>query len=324
MAVEEASLLEMYTKMLTIRRFEERLVELLKAGELPGTPHTYIGEEAIAVGVCAHLRPDDRIASTHRGHGHLISKGGDIKLMMAELFGRKNGYCKGKGGTMHIADFSIGILGSCGIVGAGLPLATGSGLAAKLRGSDQVTVCFFGDGAACQGSFHESLNLASIWKLPVVYVCENNMYAVTTPASYSVSIKDIADRGAAYNLPGVVVDGQDVMAVHEAAAEAVARARKGEGPSLMECKTYRYMGHVGGEEIFTRVAYRTDEEVQEWKRNRDPIALFETKLAKAGVMNKDVVTRIEEQIMAQLDEAISYARSSPLPTPEEALEDLFA
>ncbi len=323
MAIDEEKLVEMYTTLLTIRRFEEQMLELQTAGAMPGGVHTYIGEEAVAVGVCANLGPDDRITSTHRGHGHIIAKGGDIKRMMAELFGKKNGYCKGKGGSMHIADFAIGILGANGIVGGGLPIATGSGLASKLQGNDHVTVCFFSDGAANQGTFHESLNLASIWKLPVIYVCENNMYAVTTPASYSVSIEDIADRGAAYGVPGVAVDGQDVMAVYEAAAAAVARAREGSGPSLIECKTYRYMGHMGGKEVFGGAAYRAAEEIEEW-RKRDPIADFEASLIRTGALTSEDVTRIDEQIKLQLEEAVSFAQQSPLPAPEDALEDLFA
>lgn len=324
MTIDNKKLVEMYTGMLTIRRFEERALELLKAGALPGAVHTYIGEEAVAVGVCANLRPDDRITSTHRGHGHIIAKGGDVKRMMAELFGRRTGYCKGKGGSMHIASFSIGILGACGIVGGGLPIATGSGLAAKLQGSDQVTVCFFGDGAANEGTFHESVNLASIWKLPVIYVCENNMYAMSTPASYALSVKDVAERGAAYRIPGVVVDGQDVVAVFEAAAEAVGRARGGSGPSLIECKTYRYMGHVGGEEIFRAVPYRTAQEIEEWKHSRDPIANFEAKLLKMGALTEEEAVTIDKQIKSQMEDAVSFAQQSPLPSPEEALEDLFA
>ncbi len=324
MTIDNKTLVEMYTRMLTIRRFDERALEMSRAGVMPGAVHTYIGEEAVATGVCANLRPDDRITSTHRGHGHIIAKGGDLKRMMAELFGRTTGYCKGKGGSMHIANFSIGILGACGIVGGGLPIATGSGLAAKLQGRDQVTACFFGDGAANEGTFHESVNLAAIWKLPVIYVCENNMYAVSTPAAYSLSVKDVAERGAAYRIPGVVVDGQDVVAVYEATAEAVRRAREGSGPSLIECKTYRYMGHVGGEEIFKRTPYRTDQEIEEWKRTRDPINDFEAKLLKMGVMTKEAAAEIDKRIKAQLDEAVSFAQESPLPRPEDALADVFA
>jgi len=323
MAVTQEKLIEMYTKMLTIRRFEERVVELFYAGKLPGFVHPYIGEEAVAVGVCANLRPDDRITSTHRGHGHCIAKGGDLKRMMAELFGKETGYCKGKGGSMHIADFSIGILGANGIVGGGLPIAAGSGLATKLQGGDQVTVCFFGDGAANQGGFHESVNLASIWKLPVTYICENNMYAVTTPASYAISIDDVADRGDAYGIPGLAVDGQDVMAVYEATKEAVERARRGDGPSLIECKTYRYLGHFAGEEaLFGEKRYRTEDELEEWKK-RDPIALFETKLERMGVMSKEEAANIGEEVKAQIEEAVTFAMESPFPVPEEALEAVF-
>jgi acetoin:2,6-dichlorophenolindophenol oxidoreductase subunit alpha len=324
MSVEGEKLIEMYTRMLAIRRFEEKAVELFSTGQLPGASHPYIGEEAVAVGVCANLRPDDRITSTHRGHGHCIAKGGDAKRMMAELLGKKTGYCKGKGGSMHIADFGIGILGANGIVGAGLPISTGSGLAAKLLGTDQVTVCFFGDGAANQGGFHSSLNLASIWKLPVVYVCENNMYAVSTPAAYAISIEDVADRGAAYGIPGVAVDGQDVMAVYEAAHEAVARARKGEGPSLIECKTYRYLGHMLGEEMMFGPdrTYRSQEEVERWKK-RDPIALFEARLEELGVLTEEQRAEINEQVTSQIEEAVAFARESPLPAPEDALADVF-
>jgi TPP-dependent pyruvate/acetoin dehydrogenase alpha subunit len=293
----------------------------LKEGKQQWLP--YIGEEAVAVGVCANLRPDDRITSTHRGHGHCIAKGGDLKRMMAELLGKKTGYCKGKGGSMHIADFSIGILGANGIVGAGLPISTGSGLAAKLQGTDQVTVCFFGDGAANQGGFHSSVNLASIWKLPVIYVCENNGYAVSTPAAYSISIKDVADRGAAYGIPGLAVDGQDVMAVYEATHEAVARARKGDGPSLIECKTYRFLGHMLGEEMmFGPVSYRSQEEVERWKK-RDPIALFGARLEEMGVLTQEQRVEIDEQVASEIEEAVAFAKESPLPAPEDALADVF-
>ena len=324
MAIDKQRLIDMYTRMLLIRRFEERSSELLYAGELPGAVHSYIGEEAVAVGVCANLRSDDRITSTHRPHGHLIAKGGDLKLMMAELLGKKTGYCKGKGGSMHMADYSIGILGACAIVGAGLSIATGAALAAKLQRIDQVTVCFFGDGAANEGSFHESVNLASIWKLPVVYVCENNMYAVTTPVSYAIAVKDFADRAAAYGIPGVVVDGQDVMAVYEATKVAVERARQGAGPSLIECKTYRYTGHFVTEELLLGdKSYRSNDEVEKWKA-KDPITNFENKLADMGVLTKKKAASIEEDIKAKLEEAVTFARESPLPAPEEALEDLFA
>ena len=324
MAIDKERLLELYSKMLLIRRFEERSAEMLYAGEVPSGVHAYIGEEAVAVGVCASLRPDDHITSTHRPHGHLIAKGADIRRMMAELFGKETGCCKGKGGSMHMADYSIGVLGACAIVGGSLPIATGAALAAKLRGTDQVTVCFFGDGAANEGSFHESVNLASVWKLPVIYVCENNMYAVTTPASYAISVKDVADRAAAYGIPGVSVDGQDVMAVYEAAKAAVERARQGAGPSLIECKTYRYLGHFVTEELLLGdKAYRTSDEVNAWKA-KDPITSFETKLINMGVLTRKKAAGIEEDVKARLEEAVTFARQSPLPAPEEALEDLFA
>jgi TPP-dependent pyruvate/acetoin dehydrogenase alpha subunit len=314
----------MYTRMLLIRRFEERSADLLMAGEIPSGIHSYIGEEAVAVGICANLRSDDCVSSTHRAHGHLIAKGGDIRLMMAELYCKKTGYCKGKGGSMHMADYSIGFVGACALVGQGLPIATGVALAAKLQRIDQVTVAFFGDGAANEGTFHESINLASIWKLPIVYVCENNMYAVTTPASYAISVADVADRAAAYGIPGVVVDGQDVVAVYEAAKGAVERARQGVGPSLVECKTYRYLGHFVSEEfLLGDKTYRTNDEVNQWKA-KDPISNFETKLIDMGVLTKKKVASIEEDIKARLEGAVTFARQSPLPAPGEALEDLFA
>lgn len=322
MAIDKNKMVAMYTKMLTIRRFEERMLEQQAAGALPGGVHTYIGEEAVAVGICAHLRSDDYITSTHRGHGHIIAKGGEAKLMMAELFGKKTGYCKGKGGSMHIADFSIGILGANGIVGGGLPIATGAGLAAKLRGSDQVAVCFFGDGAASQGTFHEAVNLAAVWKLPVVYVCENNKYAVTTPAAKVISVEDVADRGAAYGIPGVAVDGQDVMAVYEVAEAAVKRAREGGGPSLLECKTYRFMGHMGGADPVGD-GYRRQAELEEWQR-RDPISSFAASLQERDLLTSEEATGIDAKIKAELDQAVAFAEQSPLPAPEEALEDLFA
>jgi pyruvate dehydrogenase E1 component alpha subunit len=324
MAIEKEKLIGMYTRMLTIRRFEEKLKELFYGAQIPGFVHAYIGEEAVAVGTCSALEDDDYITSTHRGHGHLIAKGADLKRMMAEIFGKSTGYNKGKGGSMHIADFDIGILGANGIVGAGPPIATGAGLAAKLRGSDQVAVCFFGDGASNQGTFHESINLGSAWKLPVVYLCENNMYGEFTPAAEVVSVKDIADRAAGYNIPGVTVDGQDVVAVYEVVQEAVKRAREGDGPSLVECKTYRFEGHALGEEAFIRDrAYRPAEEIEEWKSERDPIHLFKDKLLKQGVLTEEQASQIEKEVQARLEEAEAFARESPMPAPEEALEDVY-
>ncbi|MFQ6030375.1 MAG: thiamine pyrophosphate-dependent dehydrogenase E1 component subunit alpha, partial [Dehalococcoidia bacterium] len=244
MTLETDQLLDMYRRMATIRRFDQRAVEEFHEGNIPGVVHAYIGQEAVAVGVCSALRREDRITSTHRGHGHTIAKGADIKLMMAELFGRANGYCHGKGGSMHIADFSVGMLGANGIVAGGLPIATGAALAAQLEGQGNVAVAFFGDGASNEGAFHGSLNLASIWKLPVVYVCENNRWGSGVPSSYALSVDDVSVRAVGYSMPGFTVDGTDVLAVREAAEQAIQRARNGEGPTLLECKAFRWPGPV--------------------------------------------------------------------------------
>lgn len=318
MSIDTEKLLWMYTNMLKIRRFEERVGELFAAGKIPGFVHLYIGEEAVATGVCAHLRKDDYITSTHRGHGHLISKGGDLKLMMAELFGKRTGYCKGKGGSMHIADVDLGILGANGIVGGGPPIATGAALAAKYKGTDQVAVCFLGDGASNQGTFHEGVNMASIWKLPVIFVVENNMYGISLSQTRSMRVQDIADRAAAYDIPGFVVDGNDVIAVYEAAGEAIQRARAGEGPALIECKTYRYRGHFEGDPMI----YRTREEEEMWKA-KDPIPRFEAKLMEMGVLSEAQAREINERIIAQVEEAVRFAEESPWPAPEEVLEDVY-
>lgn len=318
MSIDTEKLLWMYTNMLKIRRFEEKVAELFAAGKIPGFVHLYIGEEAVATGVCAHLRRDDYITSTHRGHGHLISKGGDLKLMMAELFGKRTGYCKGKGGSMHIADLDLGILGANGIVGGGPPIATGAALAAKYKGTDQVAVCFLGDGASNQGTFHEGVNLASIWKLPVIFVVENNMYGISLSQTRSMRVQDIADRAAAYDIPGFVVDGNDVIAVYEAAGEAIQRARAGEGPALIECKTYRYRGHFEGDPMI----YRTREEEEMWKA-KDPIPRFEAKLKEMGILTDAQAREINERILAEVEEAVRFAEESPWPAPEEVLEDVY-
>jgi len=316
----EASLLkEFYRRMLLIRKFEYRVKDLFVEGKIPGFVHLYAGEEAVAVGVCANLRRDDYVTSTHRGHGHCIAKGADVKRMMAELFGKRTGYCKGKGGSMHIADFSVGMLGANGMVGAGLPLATGAGLSIKMRGTDQVAVCFFGDGAVDQGTFHESLNLASLWKLPVIFVCENNSYFESTHISRHLSAKTVADFAAAYRVPSVTVDGNDVVAVHSSVEEAVERARKGQGPMLIECITYRWEGHEEGEPWTT---YRTMEEVEEWKK-KDPIKRHGGLLLEKRVSTEEEIKRIEEQVDAEIKEAVKFAEESPWPKPEEALEDVF-
>ena len=321
MPLEAEQLLDMYRKMVTIRTFDQRAADELHAGNIPGAVHSYIGQEAVAVGVCSALRREDRITSTHRGHGHTIAKGADIKLMMAELFGRSNGYCHGKGGSMHIADFSVGMLGANGIVGAGLPLATGAALAAKLEGGGGVAVSFFGDGASNEGSFHGSLNLASIWKLPVLYVCENNRWASGNSAAATQSVEDISVRSVSYNLPGVTVDGTDVLAVYEAAEQAVRRARNGEGPTLVECKTYRWRLHA--EQHNDPPDPRPQQEIDLGPQH-DPIATFAGHLTQQGVATEESLKQINGDVAAAVDEAIEFAKASPFPKPEDALTDVFA
>ncbi|MGH3148183.1 MAG: thiamine pyrophosphate-dependent dehydrogenase E1 component subunit alpha, partial [Rubrobacter sp.] len=280
----------------------------------------YVGEEAVAVGACAALEKEDRITSTHRGHGHVIAKGAEVDRMMAELLGRQDGYCRGKGGSMHIVDFGLGIMGTNSIVGAGIPIAVGSALGDKQLGRDWVTVSFFGDGAANQGVFMEGMNLASIWKLPVVFLCENNGYTEWTPTE-KLTAGEIADRGKAMNIPCRQVDGNDVRAVHDAVAEAVERGRAGEGPSLVEAKTYRFHGHNEGEEAFSG-RYRTDEEISGW-RGKDPIGIFKARLVDEGVANEEDITRIDAEETERVEEAVAFAEASPFPEPEEALEHVF-
>ena len=316
-------LLDMYRTMQTIRQFESRVKEIFQEGKIPGFVHVSIGEEASATGVAAALTDTDYITSTHRGHGHLIAKGGDVKPMMAELFGKKTGYCKGKGGSMHIANFELGILGANGIVGAGLPIATGAGLAAKVRGSGEVAACFFGDGASNEGTFHESLNIASAWKLPVVYVCENNLYGEFTAGRDVTSVKDIADRARGHDMPGVVVNGNDVVEVYEATRAAVDRARKGDGPTLLECKTYRWEGHVVGEEAFLgKRSYRPADEIETWKK-RCPLMSFEQRFVP-GSFGAEELGAVRTEVGRRIDEAVQFALDSPLPAPEEALDDMFS
>ncbi len=319
MAIEKEKLTDLYRTMVRIRRFEERVAREFAEGNIPGSVHLYIGEEAVATGAIAHLRKDDYIMSTHRGHGHLIAKGGDTKLMMAELFAKKTGYCLGKGGSMHIASLDIGMLGASGIVGSGIPIATGAGLSAKMRGTDQVTICFFGDGASNIGRFHEGINLASVWRLPVVFVCENNLWAVSVPTSCSLSVPNVADRAVGYGIPGVIVDGMDVVAVYEAAGEAVARARRGEGPTLIEAKTYRFRGHFEGD----AGTYRPKEEVEEWLK-RDPIKSFKDKLIKMKVLTEKEADEIDQAAREEMDEAVKFAQESPFPEPEEALKNVYS
>ena len=312
-------MIHMFQKMIEIRQFEEAAGSLYQRGELPGFLHLYIGEEATAVGICANLNDDDYITSTHRGHGHLIAKGGRRDRMMAELFGRATGYCKGKGGSMHIADISIGILGANGVVGAGIPIATGAALSSKLRKTEQVAVSFFGDGATNQGAFHESLNLAAVWELPVVFVCENNQFGMGTPQREHQKVTDISIRAQSYDMPGLRVDGNGVLAVYEAGYEAVERARSGRGPTLINCNTYRYRGHHIGD---PGTSYRDRAEIEEWQK-RDPIARLRKVLVDEEGVSKETLTAMEETLQADLDAAIEYAKTSPLPRPEDALEDLY-
>jgi len=310
----------MYKQMVTIRYFEETAIRLMNEGKLVGEVHPYIGQEASAVGVCSALTKRDYITSTHRGHGHVIAKGADVKLMMAELMGRRTGLCKGKGGSMHIADVNLGILGANGIVGGGLPIATGAGLAAQVLKDNRVAVCFFGDGASNEGVFHESLNLASCWKLPVVYVCENNCYHEFSPSAPLIA-GTLKGRAQAYNIPAFQVDGQDVLAVYEVAKQAVENAREGHGPTLLVIDTYRFFGHFVGEESFIP-AYRSQDEVDEWKK-RDPIALFCEWLVSNHYFTYQELNSIDQGIQSEMNAALAFAEASPYPAPEEALEDMF-
>jgi len=318
-ALTAEQLLDVYRRMRTIRAFEERVHEEFATGDIPGFVHLYAGEEASAVGVCAHLRPTDTIASTHRGHGHCIAKGVDPKPMMAEIFGRKTGACHGKGGSMHIADLAKGMLGANGIVGGGPPLVCGTALAAKLSGRDDVSVAFFGDGASNQGTTLEALNLASIWQLPAIFVAENNGYAETTASSWSVAADTIADRADGFGMPGVVVDGHDFFAVWEAAGEAIARARRGEGPSLIETKLVRYFGHFEGDQQ----TYRTDE-VERTRRERDCLERFRQQVTSQGLLTASQLDAIDAEVGALIDEAVAEARSAPEPGPEDLETDVYA
>ena len=319
LTVSKENLAEMYRKMLEIRCFEEKVFELYGQNLVPGTIHLYAGEEAVAVGVCSSLRKDDYITSTHRGHGHCIAKGAELKRTMAEILGKETGYCKGKGGSMHIADFTVGMLGATAVVGAGLPIAVGAGLSAKLRKTDQVVGCFFGEGASNQGTFHESINMASAWSLPVIFVCENNLYAMGTRQSRIMNVENIADRATAYGIPGDTVDGNDVLAVFEASQKAVDRARRGDGPTLIECKTYRHKGHSRVDPA----KYRLKEEVEQWLA-RDPLRRFKEALLQNPIFSKSELKGIEDKVAADIEEAVKFALQSPYPAPEEALEDVYA
>jgi pyruvate dehydrogenase E1 component alpha subunit len=313
-------LIGMYTKMLTIRRFEERAAKEYAAGAIPGFIHSYIGQEAVAVGVCENLRFDDRIVSNHRGHGHCIAKGADVRRMMAEIHGKKTGYCKGKGGSMHIADFSIGMVGANGIVCAGLPISIGAALAAQLETVDRIAVVFFGDGASNEGEFHESLNLASIWELPIVFVCENNLYGANTPVGHVLPTPTISERAVAYAIPSKTIDGNNVLEVREAACEAVTRARSRAGPSFLEFKTYRWHHHFEGG-YFPDL--RRPEEIEAWKE-KCPIKRFEKKLEEDGILERQEREAIDHEVMNRIEDAVQFAVESPYPDPEDALKGVFS
>ena len=318
MTKSDLPLLDMYRSMLTIRRFEERCNYLFMQGRIPSTLHLYIGQEAVATGVCAHLRPDDYALSTHRPHGHAIAKGVAPRAIMAELFAKSTGCCQAKGGSMHVGDIDVGMVPAIAIVGANIPIAAGMALATKRLGTDRVAVAFFGDGAANEGAFHEGMNMAAIWDLPAVFVCENNLYAASTPVSVSFKIENIADRAAAYGMPGVVVDGNDVAAVYEVAGEAIARARRGEGPTFIECKTYRLCGHSRSDPR----TYRSEEEEAMWEAN-DPIPNLGERLKDMGLATDEVLADIEGEVDALIDEAVAFAEESPSPEPTDALKHVF-
>ncbi len=306
-------LLQLHRTMYSIRRFEETITEMAGVAEIPSfLIHLYVGEEAVATGVGAALRPDDYIISTHRGHGHLIAKGGQLDRMMAELTGKETGYCRGRGGSMHVTSAELGSLGANGIVGAGLVIAPGAALSAKLRGTDQVTICFFGDGASNQGTFHEGLNLSATWKLPVVFVCENNGYGFSTPQRVHQSVKKISQRAVAYDIPGVTVDGNSVLEVYDAACEAVARARRGEGPSLIEATTFRWHGHYEDDDD----DYRSAEEKAQFARNC-PIDRFENYCGDTGLVDPDEFAAIRAEVDALVEQARAFAKESPDPSPDD-------
>lgn len=311
-----------YETMYVMRRFEEEVFEFYKQGLMPGLAHLYLGEEAIATGACACLNDDDYIGSTHRGHGHLVARGADLDRMMAEILGKATGYCKGKGGSMHILAMDKGILGANGIVGGEIPIATGAAYSALYRGTKQVTLSFFGDSASNEGTFHESLNMAAAWKLPIVYIIENNLYGISVDIRDVTNTPDLAVRAAAYNIPGVVVDGMDVTAVEKAVKTAVARARKGDGPTLIECKTYRWQGHHVGDPATYR-ARRDPDEKAKWQA-RCPVSCYKDEALKAKVLTQKDFDTIEKEIEARVQEAVKFAKDSPYPDISEAFTDVFA
>ncbi|MDT8901655.1 thiamine pyrophosphate-dependent dehydrogenase E1 component subunit alpha [Anaeroselena agilis] len=313
------TLLRFYREMQRVRQFDQKAAELFTQGRMAGNIHTCVGQEATAVGACQALEPTDFITATHRGHGHCLAKGGRAAIMMAELFGKATGYCKGKGGSMHIADLGLGILGANGIVGAGIPIAAGSALASKIKGGREVTLAFFGDGASNEGAFHEALNMASAWRLPVIFLCENNKYGVSVAIDRVTSIADIADRAKAYDIPGIVVDGNDVVAVFEAVSAAAARARAGEGPSLIEAKTYRHRGHYEGDPQI----YKPADEVAAWKK-RDPLILLQDAILALDPAAADKLAAVEDEIRREIEDAVRFAEESPYPGPAEVVSDVYA
>src|SRR5258706_6706475 len=319
-AIERSLMLEMYRRMSLIRVFEETVIDMVATAEAPGAVHSSAGQEGAIVGACLALRADDYMTGTHRSHGHPIGKGARIGPLMAELLGKRTGVCKGKGGSMHLADFSVGSLGESGIVASAIPVATGAGLSARILGTDRVCLCFFGDGAVNEGAFHEALNLAAIWKLPVIYLCENNGYAVSLAFTDSVNVPDVAVRGEAYGMPGFVVDGQDAVATYRAVTRAAERARLGGGPTLVEAKTYRYGPHAPGI-VFGDT--RPQDEIDLWK-NRDPISIHRKRLLDEGLASESDLRELDEQVREEIDAAVQFARESPYPDLGEAFDDLYA
>lgn len=311
--------IDLYTTMRRIRKFEET-VKAHIGKEIVGPAHLYIGEEAVATGVCSNLTHKDYVTSTHRGHGHTLAKGARVDRSLAELYGRTTGYCKGKGGSMHLADFSVGMLGANGVVGGGFNIATGAALAIKQRHGNEVAVCFFGDGASSRGTFHEAVNLAATWSLPVIFVCENNAWASTTRFDDVKNVDYLSERAAGYGIPGVTVDGNDVESVRDAAAKLVARARRGEGPSILECKTYRRDGHF----ITDPQLYRSQEEVEEWKEYNDPIDRFRKKILLNGTVTQADLDAAEAGLDKEFADALEFAANSPFPTTDQALEDVYS
>ncbi|MEW9670891.1 thiamine pyrophosphate-dependent dehydrogenase E1 component subunit alpha [Ammoniphilus sp. 3BR4] len=317
---DQKKLTDFLHQMWLIRFFDEKVDEFFAKGLIHGTTHLAVGQEATAVGACALLTDEDKITSTHRGHGHCIAKGAQADRMMAELFGRETGYCKGKGGSMHIADLDKGNLGANGIVGGGIPIAVGAALTSKMKNLGYVTVSFFGDGATNEGSFHEALNMASIWDLPVIFFCENNQYGMSGPVKEMVNIENIADRAGSYGIPGVVVDGNDLFAVIEVMAQAIERAKKGEGPTLIEAKTYRYKGHSKSD----AKKYRTRDEEMDWRNNRDAIARYKALLIEEGILTEEQANAIEQQAKKEIEDAVVFAEKSPMPSLSTLEEDVFA